>query len=171
MRTNSNAFLSLKLCQILYKYKWIHVTPIFLLSYLIKRKKRSERDPSQQLPLQKCFQCTSLEQAISCHHLSPECPLLSDHGLLSPAHLLFLWGPTSLSLDPFIRLVLYSLIQSPFTLFLYLSLYLNFSFLSAIILRQCPYLSVKQCQETFVGLDLSCLSCLIVSIDSAPGVG
>lgn len=167
MRTNSNAFLSLKLCQILYKYKWMRVMLVFLLPYWVKRK-RPERDLSQQLPLQKRFQCVSSEEAISCHHLSPECPLLSDQELLSPADLLFLLGPTSLSLDPHHSLFAHS---SPFTFFLCLSLYLIFSFLSAIIPRQCPYLSVKQCQETSGGLDLSCWSCLIVSTDSAPGVG
>lgn len=77
------------------------------------------------------------------------------------------------SYEPLFRspVMLHSVIQSPFTSFLCLPLYMNFSVLSAITPRWCLYLSAQQCQETFARLDLSCLSCLIVSAGSAPGCG
>lgn len=132
MRTNSNAFSSLKLCHILSKYKWIHVISIFLL--LIKKKRnilnRGQEIPKLAAAIAEMISIHLLRRAVPCHHFSLEQVLWSDHGLLSPAGPVSLLGPTNLSLDP-----LLCSIQSPFTSFLCLPLYMNFSVLSAITSR------------------------------------
>lgn len=170
VRTNSNTFSSLKLCHILSKYKWIHVISIFLL--LIKKKKHPEQGPGDT-------------QAGSCHCRNDfNTPLQKGSALPSflswTSSLVWPWTAESSwpcissgSYEPLFRspVMLHSVIQSPFTPFLCLPLYMNFSVLSAVTPRPCLYLSTQQCQETFARLDLSCLPCLIVSAGSAPGCG
>lgn len=152
MKTNSDAFLSLKLCHILYKYSGSIWCLFFCCIW--SKEKRGQRETQGSschcrngfnASLQKRQYPAFISPLIALSWLTTDCWV--HWPSVSPGYYQPLIRPAPCSIHSF----------SPHLVFLHFSLYLNFSFLSAIILRQCLYLSVKQYQETFVGLDLSCL--------------